>query len=64
MVYCTEEYGAGGPDEMIEDMMARAKSIPAKLSCSGLFRPCSTPPAALDVITVGCGWGLRFPVGH
>ena len=59
MVYCTEEYGAGGPDEMIEDMMARAEVNPSETLVLGTLPSMFHAARALDVITVGCGWGLR-----
>ena len=55
MVYCTEEYGAGGPDEMIEDMMVRAEVNPSETLLLGTRPSMFLATQTLDVVTVGCG---------
>ncbi len=58
---CTEEFGAGEAAEMLEEIMHQAEVNPSETLMLGT-RPHSFRAArSLDVLTVGCGWGIR---GH
>jgi phosphoglycolate phosphatase-like HAD superfamily hydrolase len=56
---CTEEYGVGSSEEMLEDIMRQAEVYPSETLVLGT-RPAFFDAAHnLDVLTVGCGWGLH-----
>ncbi len=59
MVYCTEEYGMGGPDEMIEEVMARTEVNPSETLALGTRREFFSAARNIDVLSIGCGWGLH-----
>jgi phosphoglycolate phosphatase-like HAD superfamily hydrolase len=56
---CTEEFGVGGTDEMIEEIMRHHEVNPSETVVLGT-RPAFFQSAHnLDLVTVGCGWGLH-----
>jgi phosphoglycolate phosphatase-like HAD superfamily hydrolase len=56
---CTEEYGVGSSEEMLEDLMRQAEVFPSETLVLGT-RPAFFDAAHnLDVLTVGCGWGIH-----
>jgi phosphoglycolate phosphatase-like HAD superfamily hydrolase len=56
---CTEEYGVGSAREMFEDIMIHAEVNPSETLVLGT-RPAFFEAAHnLDLLTVGCGWGLH-----
>ncbi len=59
MAYCTEEYGMGGPDEMIEEIMSRSEVNPSETLALGTRREFFSAARNLDVLSIGCGWGLH-----
>jgi phosphoglycolate phosphatase-like HAD superfamily hydrolase len=59
MVYCTEEYGMGGADEMIEEIMSRVEVNPNETIALGTRPGFFRAARRLDVLSIGCGWGLH-----
>ena len=59
MVYCTEEYGMGGADEMIDEIMSRAEVNPSETLALGTRPDFFRAVRSLDVLSIGCGWGLH-----
>ena len=56
---CTEEFGVGSADEMFEEIMSQTEVYPSETLVLGT-RPAFFQAAHnLDLLTVGCGWGLR-----
>ncbi len=59
--YCTEEFGSGGAEEMIEEIMSRAQVLPSETLVLGNRHDLFAAARNLDVITIGCEWGLQAP---
>lgn len=59
MVYCTEEYGMGGADEMIDEIMSRAEFNPSETLALGTRPDFFRAVRSLGVLSIGCGWGLH-----
>jgi phosphoglycolate phosphatase-like HAD superfamily hydrolase len=59
MVYCTEEYARGGADEMIVEIMSRAEVNPSETLALGTRPDFFRAARNLDVLSIGCGWGLH-----
>lgn len=59
MAYCTEEYGMGGADEMIDEIMSRAEVNPSETLALGTRPDFFRAVRSLDVLSIGCGWGLH-----
>ena len=56
---CTEEFGVGSTDEMLEEIMHLAEVNPSETLVLGT-RPSAFQAAHnLDVLTIGCGWGIH-----
>jgi phosphoglycolate phosphatase-like HAD superfamily hydrolase len=56
---CTEEFGVGSADEMFEEIMNHTEVYPSETLVLGT-RPAFFQAAHnLDLLTVGCGWGLH-----
>ena len=56
---CTEEFGVGSCDEMLAEIMHHAEVNPSECVALGT-RPSSFHAAHnLEVLTIGCGWGIR-----
>lgn len=59
VILCTEEFGVGGMGEMLEEIMLAAEVNPSETLVLGT-RPYSFHAAHnLDVLSIGCGWGIR-----
>ena len=56
---CTEEYGRGGAGEMLSDALDRAEVNPSETLVFGARPALFDAGRALDLFTVGCGWGLQ-----
>lgn len=56
---CTEEYGAGGADEMLEEIMQHVEVNPSETLALGTRPPFFQAARNLDILTIGCGWGIR-----
>ena len=59
LAFCTEEFGAGCADEMIEEVMHRAEVNPSETLVLGTRPDFFQAARNHDVITIGCGWGLH-----
>ncbi len=58
---CTEEFGVGSAGEMLEEIMHHAGVNPSETLVLGTRSAYFDAAHALDVMTIGCGWGLRHP---
>ena len=56
---CTEEFGVGNADEMVEEIMRQAEVNPSETLVLGTRPHFFQAAHNLDVLTIGCGWGLR-----
>ncbi len=56
---CTEEFGVGDADEMLGEIMRQAEVNPSETLVLGTRPHCFQAAHNLDVLTIGCGWGLR-----
>jgi len=57
--FCTQEFGVGSVDEMLMEIMCYAEVNPSETLVFGT-RPAFFQAAHnLDVLTIGCGWGIR-----
>jgi phosphoglycolate phosphatase-like HAD superfamily hydrolase len=59
MAFCSEEFGSGGTDEMIEEIMNRAEVNPSETLALGTRPDFFRAARNLNVLTIGCGWGLQ-----
>lgn len=59
LAYCTEEFGMGSADEMIEEIMFRAEVNPSETLALGTRPEFFRAAHSIDVRTIGCGWGVR-----
>ena len=66
IAFCTEEYGMGGADEMLAEIMNHAVVNPSETLVLGTRPPYFEAAHGLDIQCVGCGWGLRKrePLSH
>ncbi len=56
---CTEEYGVGRAQEMLEDIMYQAEVNPSETLVLGTRPSMFEAAHSLDVGAVGCGWGIH-----
>jgi phosphoglycolate phosphatase-like HAD superfamily hydrolase len=56
---CTEEFGRGGVDEMLEEIMRQAEVNPSETLVLGTRSDYFRAARALDVLSIGCGWGIH-----
>jgi phosphoglycolate phosphatase-like HAD superfamily hydrolase len=56
---CTEEFGMGDADEMIMEIMRQTEVNPSETLVLGTRPHTFQAARSLDVLTLGCGWGLR-----
>ena len=56
---CTEEYGLGSAREMLSDMLDQAEVNPSEVLVHGTRPFFFEASHNLDLLTVGCGWGLH-----
>jgi len=55
---CSEEFGAGSVDEMLEELMRYAEVNPSETLVLGTRPQFFQAAHDLDILTVGCGWGI------
>jgi len=60
---CTEEFGIGAADEMLMEILRQAEVNPSEALVLGTRTPTFHAARALDIQSVGCGWGLRRTMG-
>jgi phosphoglycolate phosphatase-like HAD superfamily hydrolase len=60
---CTQEFGMGAADEMLMEIMRLAEVNPSETLMLGTRTSTFQAARALDIQTVGCGWGLRRTAG-
>ena len=56
---CTEEFGAGNTEEMLEEIMQIAEVHPSETIVLGTRARAFEAAHAADMKAIGCGWGLR-----
>ena len=59
LALCTEEYGSGMADEMLDEMMQRLEVNPSETVVLGVRPSLFRAAQNIDIITVGCGWGTH-----
>ncbi|MBZ5498269.1 MAG: hypothetical protein LAP85_17855 [Acidobacteriia bacterium] len=59
MAFCTEEFCIGRSEEMIKEIMRRAEVNPSETLALGTRPDFFRAAHNLDVLTIGCGWGLQ-----
>jgi phosphoglycolate phosphatase-like HAD superfamily hydrolase len=59
LTLCTEEFGRGGVDEMLEEVMRQAEVYPSETLVLGTRPDHFQAARALDVLSIGCGWGIH-----
>jgi len=60
---CTEEFGMGDADEMMLEIMRQVEVNPSETLVLGT-RPHTFQAAhGLDILAIGCGWGIRDHTG-
>lgn len=59
MAFCAEEFGVGSTDEMFEEILRRGEVNPSEALALGTRSSFFQAAHNLDVLTVGCGWGLH-----
>ncbi len=59
IVLCTEEYGLGSAGEMLGDMLSQAEVNPSEALVLGTRPALFQASRSLDLLTVGCAWGLQ-----
>ncbi len=57
--FCTEEFGVGSSDEMLEEIMHHAEVNPSETLVLGTRPSFFQSAHNLDVLSIGCGWGIR-----
>ena len=60
---CTEEFGMGDADEMMMEIMRQVEVNPSEALVLGTCPHTFRAAHGLDILTVGCGWGLQQPAG-
>jgi adenosylhomocysteine nucleosidase len=55
---CTDEFGGGGADEMIDEIMCLAQVHASETLALGTRPAFFRAARGQDVVTLGCGWGL------
>ena len=56
---CTEEFGSGSTDEMLEELMYLAEVHPSETLVLGTRSDCFQKARNMDLLTIGCGWGIH-----
>ncbi|MBN1570989.1 MAG: HAD hydrolase-like protein [Acidobacteria bacterium] len=56
---CTEEYGMGGAEEMMLEIMRQGEANPSETLVLGTRPDTFQSARAVNVLSVGCGWGIR-----
>ncbi len=60
---CTAEFGAGSAGEMLEEIMHYSEVNPSEALVLGTRPRFFQAAHDLDMLTVGCGWGIRQHAG-
>jgi phosphoglycolate phosphatase-like HAD superfamily hydrolase len=63
IMFCTEEFGIGGTQEMLGDIMYQAEVNPSEVVVLGTRPQFFQAAHDLDILTIGCGWGIRLHEG-
>jgi phosphoglycolate phosphatase-like HAD superfamily hydrolase len=56
---CTEEFGSGSADEMLEELIYHAEVHPSETLILGTRPQLFQTARKLDLLTIGCGWGIH-----
>lgn len=56
---CTEEFSVGSTDEMLDEIMHLAEVNPSETLVLGTLPAFFQSAHNLDVLSIGCGWGIR-----
>ena len=56
---CTEEFGVGSADEMLEEIMHHAEVNPSETVVLGTRPSVFEAAHNVDALTIGCGWGIH-----
>jgi phosphoglycolate phosphatase-like HAD superfamily hydrolase len=59
MALCTQDYGVGFADEMIEEIMRQSEVNPSETLVLATRPHFFEAAHNLDVLSIGCGWGIR-----
>ncbi len=59
MSLCTEEFGVGSCDEMLDEIMHHAEVNPSECAVLGTLPSHFRAAHDLELVTIGCGWGIR-----
>ena len=59
IAFCTEEYGMGGVDEMLNEIMSHGGANPSETLVLGTRPSYFEAGHNLDILCIGCGWGLQ-----
>jgi phosphoglycolate phosphatase-like HAD superfamily hydrolase len=59
IMFCTEEFGIGSTEEMLGDIMYQAEVNPSEVVLLGTRPQFFQAAHNLDILTIGCGWGIR-----
>ena len=59
--YCTGEFGMGGAEEMLDEILNRAEALPSETALLGTRPSFFEAARNLDVLSIGCGWGTPDP---
>jgi phosphoglycolate phosphatase-like HAD superfamily hydrolase len=57
--FCSEEFGACGAEEMIEDIIERAEVALSETLVLGTRAEFFQAAKNLNIVTLGCGWGIH-----
>jgi phosphoglycolate phosphatase-like HAD superfamily hydrolase len=60
---CAEEFGMGDADEMIVEIMRQVEVNPSETLVLGTCPHTFRAAQGLDILAVGCGWGIQQPAG-
>ena len=60
---CTEEFGTGDADEMMVEIMRQVEVNPSETLFLGTCPHTFQAAHGLDILTIGCGWGIQRPAG-
>lgn len=58
LAFCSEEFGMGGTEEMIEEIIGRAEVNPSETVVLGTRSEFFRAARNLDVRSIGCEWGV------
>jgi phosphoglycolate phosphatase-like HAD superfamily hydrolase len=56
---CTEEFGAGSAEEMLDEVMHHSEVNPSETVVLGTRSQFFQAAHSLDVLSIGCGWGIH-----